>query len=134
MYCLFEVFRVEYDFYIFNVGMVDVYIYVLFIFFLYVDWDYKLLEYINLDIKYSVCIDDGFIFILFILVIEYFQIWYDSVLKNCRVNKFIFYVKVFGKYILQICCGDFGIVIQKIVIDMGGFKRLYLGFEIIFCC
>ena len=57
------------------------------------------------------------------------QVWYDSVLKNCRVNKSTLYVKKPGKHTLQIRCGDPGVVIQKIVIDMGGLKRSYLGPE-----
>ena len=58
---------------------------------------------------------------------EYTQPWYESVLRNCRVNKSTLYVRRPGKHTLQIRCGDPGTVIQKIVIDTGGLSRSYLG-------
>lgn len=121
--------RVEYDFYTFNAGICDVYTYVLPTFPLHAERDFKLPEHTNSDTKYSVRIDDGSISTPSTSAIEYSQIWYDSVLKNCRVNKSTLYVKKPGKHTLQIRCGDPGIVIQKIVIDMGGLKRSYLGPE-----
>ena len=133
MYRSSEVPRVEYDFYTFNAGMVDVYTYVLPTFPLHADRDYKLPEHTNSDTKYSVRIDDGSISTPSTSAIEYSQIWYDSVLKNCRVNKSTLYVKAPGKHTLQIRCGDPGTVIQKIVIDMGGLKRSYLGPETTLC-
>ena len=129
MYRSGEVPRVEYDFYTFNAGIVDVYTYVLPTFPLHAERDYKLPEHTNSDTKYSVRIDDGSISTPSTSAIEYSQIWYDSVLKNCRVNKSTLYVKAPGKHTLHIRCGDPGTVIQKIVIDMGGLKRSYLGPE-----
>ena len=129
MYRAGDVPRVEYDFYTFNAGIYDVYTYVLPTFPLHAERDYKLPEHTNSDTKYSVRIDDGSISTPSTSAIEYSQIWYDSVLKNCRVNKSTLYVKKPGKHTLQIRCGDPGIVIQKIVIDMGGLKRSYLGPE-----
>ena len=133
MYRSGEVPRVEYDFYTFNAGIVDVYTYVLPTFPLHAERDYKLPEHTNSDTKYSVRIDDGSISTPSTSAIEYSQIWYDSVLKNCRVNKSTLYVKAPGKHTLQIRCGDPGTVIQKIVIDMGGLKRSYLGPESTLC-
>ena len=121
--------RVEYDFYTFNAGIYDVYTYVLPTFPLHAERDYKLPEHTNSDTKYSVRIDDGSISTPSTSAVEYSQLWYDSVLKNCRVNKSTLYVKAPGKHTLQIRCGDPGTVIQKIVIDMGGLKRSYMGPE-----
>lgn len=129
MYRAGDVPRVEYDFYTFNAGIYDVYTYVLPTFPLHAERDYKLPEHTNSDTKYSVRIDDGSISTPSTSAIEYSQIWYDSVLKNCRVNKSTLYVKKPGKHTLQIRCGDPGVVIQKIVIDLGGLKRSYLGPE-----
>ena len=120
MYRAGDVPRVEYDFYTFNAGIYDVYTYVLPTFPLHAERDYKLPEHTNSDTKYSVRIDDGSISTPSTSAIEYSQVWYDSVLKNCRVNKSTLYVKKPGKHTLQVRCGDPGVVIQKIVIDMGG--------------
>lgn len=100
---------------------------------LHAERDYKLPEHTNSDTKYSVRIDDGSISTPSTSAIEYSQIWYDSVLKNCRVNKSTLYVKKPGKHTLQIRCGDPGVVIQKIVIDLGGMKRSYLGPQSTIC-
>lgn len=129
MYRAGDVPRVEYDFYTFNAGIYDVYTYVLPTFPLHAERDFKLPEHTNSDTKCSVRIDDGSISTPSTSAIEYSQIWYDSVLKNCRVNKSTLYVKKPGKHTLQIRCGDPGVVIQKVVIDLGGLKRSYLGPE-----
>ena len=133
MYRAGDVPRVEYDFYTFNAGIYDVYTYVLPTFPLHAERDYKLPEHTNSDTKYSVRIDDGSISTPSTSAIEYSQIWYDSVLKNCRVNKSTLYVKKPGRHTLQIRCGDPGVVIQKIVIDLGGLKRSYLGPQSTIC-
>lgn len=119
--------RVEYDFYTFNSGMVDVYTYVLPTFPLHSERDYKLPENTNSDTKYSICIDGGSISTPSTSAIEYSQIWYDSILRNCRINKSTLYVDKPGMHTLQIRCGDPGIMIQKIIIDLGGLKKSYMG-------
>lgn len=119
--------RVEYDFYTFNAGIVDMYTYVLPTFPLHAERDFKLPENNNSDTKYSVRIDDGSIATPSTSAGEYTQLWYESVLRNCRVNKSTLYVRRPGKHTLQIRCGDPGTVIQKIVIDTGGMSRSYLG-------
>lgn len=121
--------RLEYDFYTFNAGLVDVYTYVLPTFPLHADRDFKLPEHTNADTKYSVRIDNGSIATPPTSAVEYSEAWYQSVLKNCRVNKSTLYVDKPGKHTLQIRCGDPGTVIQKVVIDLGGLKRSYLGPE-----
>lgn len=119
--------RVEYDFYTFNAGIVDVYTYVLPTFPLHSERDFKMPENTNSDTKYSVRIDGGSLSSPTTSAIEYTQAWYDSILKNCRVNKSTLYIHEPGRHTLQIRCGDPGIVLQKIVIDFGGQKRSYAG-------
>lgn len=58
---------------------------------------------------------------------EYAQIWYESVLKNCRVNKTTLHINSPGKHILKVITGDAGTVLQKVVLDFGGMKRSYQG-------
>lgn len=121
--------KLEYDFYTFNAGLVEVYTYVLPTFPLHADRDFKLPEHTNTDTKYSVRIDNGSIATPPTSAVEYSQAWYESVLRNFRVNKSTLYVDKPGKHTLKICCGDPGTVIQKIVINLGGLKRSYLGPE-----
>ena len=78
--------RVEYDFYAFGQGSVDVYTYVLPTFTLSTDKDYAGHEATNIETKYGVCIDDGPVMNPSTSSFEYAQIWYESVLKNCRIN------------------------------------------------
>lgn len=55
------------------------------------------------------------------------QIWYESVLKNCRINKTTLHIDKPGKHTVKIICGDAGTVLQKVVLDFGGMKRSYMG-------
>lgn len=119
--------KVEYDFYSFNAGLVDVYTYVLPTFPLHKDRDFHLPENTNTDTKYSICIDDGSLSTPSSSAVEYSQKWFEGVLCNCTVNKSTLYIDKPGKHTLQIRCGDPGIVLQKIVIDFGGMKRSLLG-------
>lgn len=119
--------RVEYDFYTFNAGLVDVYTYVLPTFPIHSDRDYRMAEHTNVDTKYSVRIDDSNLSSPTTSATEYTHAWYDAILKNCRVNKSTLYVLNPGKHVLQIHAGDPSTVIQKIVIDFGGQHRSYAG-------
>lgn len=118
---------VEYDFYTFEQGSVDVYTYVLPTFVLNADRGYAGHEATNLETQYGVCIDEGPVMNPSTSSIEYAQIWYESVLKNCRVNKTTLHINEPGKHTLKVLCGDAGTVLQKVVIDFGGMKRSYLG-------
>lgn len=118
---------VEYDFYTFEQGSVDVYTYVLPTFVLNADRGYAGHEATNLETQYGVCIDEVPVMNPSTSSIEYAQIWYESVLMNCRVNKTTLHIGKPGKHTLKILCGDAGTVLQKVVIDFGGMKRSYLG-------
>ncbi|NDV64136.1 glycosyl hydrolase 115 family protein [Bacteroides sp. 224] len=119
--------RLEYDFYTFEQGSVDVYTYVLPTFILSKDRGYAGHEATNVETKYGVCIDEGPVMNPSTSSFEYAQIWYESVLKNCRINKTTLHIDKPGKHTVKIICGDAGTVLQKIVLDFGGMKRSYLG-------
>ena len=119
--------RVEYDFYTFNAGLVDVYTYVLPTFPLHSERDYRMPEHTNSDTKYSVRIDDSNLSSPTSSAIEYTHAWYDAVLANCRINKSTLYIHEPGRHILSIHCGDPGMVLQKVVIDLGGQRHSYAG-------
>lgn len=117
----------EYDFYAFDAGSVDVYTYVLPTFPLHADRDFRIGENTNTDTKYSVQIDDGALATPSLSHVEYSQVWFESVLRNCAVNKSTLHIDKPGRHTLRIRVGDPGIVLQKIVLDFGGMKRSYLG-------
>ena len=117
----------EYDFYAFDAGSVDVYTYVLPTFPLHADRDFRIGENTNTDTKYSVQIDDGALATPSSSHVEYSQVWFESVLHNCAVNKSTLHIDKPGRHTLRIRVGDPGIVLQKIVLDFGGMKRSYLG-------
>lgn len=119
--------RVDYDFYTFTSGMVDVYTYVLPTFPLHSERDFKIPENSNVDTKYSVCIDGGSAATPSTSSNEYTNTWYYSVLRNFRVNKSTLFVDKPGPHVLTMRIGDPGLVFQKIVIDCGGLKRSYIG-------
>ncbi len=117
----------EYDFYAFDAGSVAVYTYVLPTFPLHADRDFRIGENTNTDTKYSVQIDDGALATPSSSHVEYSQVWFESVLRNCAVNKSTLHIDKPGRHTLRIRVGDPGIVLQKIVLDFGGMKRSYLG-------
>ncbi len=119
--------RLEYDFYTFEQGSVDVYTYVLPTFPISNDRGYAGHESTNIETKYGVCIDEGPVMNPSTSSFEYAQIWYESVLKNCRVNKTTLHIDKPGRHTVKIICGDAGTVLQKIVLDFGGLKRSYMG-------
>lgn len=119
--------RVEYDFYTFSAGLVDVYTYVLPTFPLHSERDYRMPEHTNSDTKYSVRIDDSNLSSPTSSAIEYTHAWYDAVLANCRINKSTLYVHEPGRHTLTIQAGDPGMVLQKVVIDFGGQRHSYAG-------
>lgn len=117
----------EYDFYTYEQGSVDIYTYFLPTFVISADRGYAGHEQTNLETQYGVMIDNGALLIPSTSSIEYAQIWYESALKNCRVNKTTLHIDKPGKHTLKIICGDAGTVFQKAVLDFGGMKRSYTG-------
>jgi hypothetical protein len=117
----------EYDFYTFHHGSVDVYTYALPTFPLYVDTGFAGHESSNVETKYGVCIDDGAVLMPTTSSFEYAKDWYENVLRNCAVKKTTLHINKPGRHTFKIICGDSGVVLQKIVIDFGGMKRSYQG-------
>ncbi len=118
---------VEYDFYCFSEGIVDVYTYVLPTYTLNNDRGYAGHERTNIETHYGVTIDNTRIIEASTSSFEYAQNWYESILRNCRINKSTLYVPCPGKHKLRVLCGDTGTILQKVVLDFGGLKRSYMG-------
>ena len=49
--------------------------------------------------------------------------------RNSTINAVTLNIDKPGKHTLKLICSDPGMIIQKVVIDMGGMKRSYLGPE-----
>lgn len=109
--------HVSYNFYTFQRGNVDVYTYALPVFSL----DEKH------ETRYGVGIDNGVTSTAIAGSKEYMQSWKDNVLRNFSVYKSSLYIDKPGKHTLQIYCTDPGMIIQKIIIDLGGLKQSFLG-------
>lgn len=118
---------IEYDFYSFNYGRVDVYTYVLPVFPLTSNRDFGFHESSNEQTKYAVFIDSCSIATPSSSAPEYSHTWSENVIRNAAINKSTLYIDKQGKHTLKIRAGDPGMVIQKIVIDFGGMKKSYLG-------
>lgn len=109
----------EYDFYTFQSGMVDVYTYVMPTFPL--DNEH--------GTRYGVMVDNSPVYLPEAGASYYSTPWIQSVLRNCRINKTTHYLSKPGKHTLKIFCAHPGVLLQKIVIDLGGMKRSYMGPE-----
>lgn len=120
---------VEYDFYCFSQGPVDVYTYVLPTYTLCTAQGYAGHERTGVETHYGVTIDNTRIIEPSTSSVEYAQNWYESVLRNSRINKSTLYVPTPGHHKLRVICGDPGTVLQKVVLDFGGLKRSYMGPE-----
>lgn len=118
---------VEYDFYCFGAGLIDVYSYVLPTFVLHSEHDMHTPENTNAETRYSVQIDGGALQSPTTSDQEYSRAWYEAVQMNCRINKVQLYVDRPGRHTLKIRVGDPGLVVQKIVMDFGGLCQSYTG-------
>ncbi len=119
----------EYDFYTWEQGMVDVYTYVMPTYTTSVDRGFAGHERTNMENHYGVRIDDGLLTHAATNSWEYAQQWYESVQRNARINKSTLYIKKPGKHTIRISCQDPGTMLEKIVIDFGGMRRSYMGPE-----
>ena len=111
--------HLEYDFYTFNSGIIEMRLYVLPVF------------PINSfrGAFYSVSIDDDRPQMIDISVPEYSAQWKDNVRRNSSVNITRHYIAKPGKHTLKVWKVDTGMVFDKIVIDLGGLKLSYIGPE-----
>ncbi|MFT3902681.1 MAG: glycosyl hydrolase 115 family protein [Niabella sp.] len=118
---------VEYDFYTTGRGMVNVYTYVLPTFPLSTERNLAFHEFSTSQTRYGVCIDDGAVSYPSSSNPEYTQAWADNVIRNAAINKSVLYIDKPGFHKIKVIAGDPGMVVQKIVIDMGGMKKSYSG-------
>lgn len=109
--------QVEYDFYAFNTGVAKIYTYALPLF--PIDTES--------ETRYGVKLNDGMVMWPSTASKEYSSPWRENVIRNSTINVTTVNIDKVGKQTLSIFCGDPGMLIQKIVIDMGGLKRTYLG-------
>jgi len=114
--------RVEYDFYTFKGGIIDVYTYVAPTFPLDTDKELH-------GARYGVMVDNSPVFLPDAWAYYYTTPWIQSILKNCRINKTSHYIGGPGKHTLKIYCAHPGVMLQKVVIDMGGLKNSSNGPE-----
>ena len=117
----------DYEFYTWQQGMVDVYTYVLPTFTTSVDRGFAGHERTNVENQYGVRIDDGVQVHPATNSWEYGQLWYESVPRNTRINKTTLYISQPGRHTIHIVCQDPGTLLQKIVLDFGGLRHSYLG-------
>jgi hypothetical protein len=108
---------VEYDFYTFHAGQVDVYTCVVPTFPL--DGDH--------GTRYGVMVDNSPVYLPEAGAPYYSTLWIQSILRNTRINKTTHYLANPGKHTIRIYCAHPGVMLQKILIDCGGLKRTYSG-------
>ena len=109
--------KAEYDFYTFNAGSATVYSYALPLF--AVDKAH--------GTSYGVAVDDGAARWVTTASAEDSGPWKANVIRNSTINVVRVTIAKPGKHTLKLVCGDPGMVIQKVVIDLGGMKRSYQG-------
>lgn len=107
----------EYDFYTFQSGPIDVYTYMMPIFPLNDEH----------GSRYGVMVDNSPVYMPEASAPYYSSLWIQSVLRNCRINKTTHTIRGAGKHTIKIYCGHPGMMLQKIVVDLGGLKRSYFG-------
>lgn len=109
--------RAEYDFYTFGCGSVTVYTYAL-----------PTFPTTKSDgTRFGVMIDDGDVKYISNDAKEYSGEWRDNVARNASIKSVTLNVNKPGRHTLKLICRDPGMIVQKIVIDLGGMKRSYLG-------
>lgn len=108
---------VEYDFYTSKVEGVTVHTYLLPLF----------AKDKSHSTQYGVQLDGGKLVTHHNDTKEYSREWAANVLRNSAINKVSFRLTTPGKHTLRIVCIDPGMILQKIVIDLGGLKASYIG-------
>ena len=107
----------DYDFYTFNSGWATVYVYALPLF--AKDKLYSTRYGIQIDdLEYETRDND---------VKEYSMDWGNNVIRNSATDTIRVFTDRPGEHTLKLFCEDPGMIIQKIVIDLGGLKDSYLG-------
>ncbi len=76
--------------------------------------------------RYGIQVDNQKVVMLSNDVKEYSREWAGNVIRNSAINQTSLKVNA-GKHTLKIIAVDPGMIIQKIIIDLGGLKSSYLG-------
>lgn len=108
---------VEYDFYTTKAGEITIHTYMLPLF----------AKDRAHGTAYGIQIDEGGIVIQSNNVKEYSSEWANNVLQNSTINNTTVTLDKPGRHRLRIVCIDPGMIVQKIVIDVGGLKQSYQG-------
>ncbi len=109
--------NVAYDFYASKTGEVTIYTYMLPLF----------AKDATHGTSYGIQVDNSELIIQSNDVKEYSREWASNVIRNSTINKAKVVIDKVGKHTLKIYSVDPGMILQKIVIDMGGLKDSYLG-------
>ena len=107
----------EYDFYTFSSGPVDVYTYMV--------PQFPLND--ETGSRYGVMLDNSPVYLPEASAPYYSTLWIQSVLRNTRINKTSHVIDKPGKHTIKIYAAHAGVMLQKIVIDLGGLKHSYSG-------
>lgn len=78
-------------------------------------------------LRYGISMDDEPPQIMDILAHTTVKDWEASVKDNVRKTESVHAIAAPGYHILRLCMVDAGVVLQKIVVDMGGLRPSYLG-------
>lgn len=79
--------------------------------------------------RYAIQIDNSEIITKANDVAEYSREWAGNIIRNSAINKTTITLDKPGKHTLKIIAVDPGMIIQKILIDLGGLKDSYIGPE-----
>lgn len=109
--------HVEYDFYTSTAGEITIYTYMLPLF----------AKDKAHGTAYGIQVDEQEYMINSNDVKEYSNEWAGNVIRNSAINKTKVVLDKSGKHSLKLYCIDPGMIVQKIVIDLGGLKDSYLG-------
>ncbi|MDQ8205302.1 glycosyl hydrolase 115 family protein [Pelagicoccus sp. SDUM812003] len=110
---------VEYDFYTFSSGTATVKVFMLPLF-------AKDREH---GTRYGIQVDDTEYRVFDNDVKEYSMDWAHNVMRNAAINSFEVAIDEPGRHTLKIFCEDPGMIVQKVLIDLGGLKPSYHGPE-----
>jgi hypothetical protein len=105
----------DYSFYTFNSGWAKVYIYALPVF----------PKDASQGAGFAISIDNDITYNMDITAKEYSDTWSENVLRNYALTKSEIFISQSGEHTLKLMSRSKGMVIQKIVIDLGGLRDSY---------
>lgn len=77
--------------------------------------------------RYGVMLDNSPVYLPEASAPYYSTLWIQGILRNTRINKTTHLVDKPGRHTIKIYAAHPGVMLQKIVIDLGGMKRSYAG-------